>query len=216
MNQFCQDRDLLSIEPDVFVTAGFPGQELIRGTDGTISGTTFTSAAGNFVTAGIAIGMVLSITPSTGQAKSFEIISVDSATSMTVSILRADTDDQPTPCPPGSSLSYFIRTFGPQIGAVSATLAEKLRQLSEVAAISTADFADSAQLRYTTAHGTLASIFLARADNAAPFDANWIKAQYYRDQFNRLQLQLRLVTDSDASGAAESARSFGNIRLLRS
>ncbi len=216
MNQFCQDRDLLAIEPDVFVTAGFAGQELISGTDGTISGTTFTSPAGDFVTAGISGGMVVSITPSTGQAKSFEIISVESATSMTVSILRADTNDQPTPAPAGSSLSYFIRTFGPQIGGVSATLAEKLRQLSEVAGVSTADFADSAQLRYATAHGTLSAIFLARADNAAPFDANWIKAQYYRDQFSRLQLQLRLVTDTDGSGAAESARSFGNVRLIRS
>ncbi len=216
MNQFCHDRDLLAIEPDVFTTAGFAGQELISDSDGAISGTSFTSAAGDFVTTGIAAGMVVSITPSAGGARSYEIISVDSATSMTVSILRADTDDPATPPQAASGLSYSVRTFGPQIGGVSSTLAEKLRQLSEVAGVASADFADSAQLRYATAHGTLSSIFLARADNAAPFDANWIKAQYYREQFARLQLQLRLVTDTDANGAAETARTLGNVRLIRS
>ncbi len=216
MNQFCHDRDLLAIEPDVFLTAGFAGQELISSSDGAISGTTFTSATADLTAAGVATGMVLSLPSSSSQGKSFEIVSVDSATSMTVSILRADTDNQPTPPPAVTGSNYFVRTFAPQIGGVSTTLSEKLRQLSEVAGVSAADFADSSQLHYATAHGALAAIFLARADNAAPFDANWIKAQYYRDQFNRLQLQLRLVSDTDANGAAETSRTLGNIRLIRS
>ena len=216
MSDFCQDRDLLSIEPSVFVTAGFAGQELIAGLDGAISGTRFTSSGSDFVTAKVAAGMVLSISPAAGEGKSFEIVSVETATSLTISVLRADTDDQAIPPGNAASLKFHVRTFGPQIRGVSETLAEKLRQISEAAGVKAADFENSAQLRSSTAHGALASIFLARADNAAPSDANWIKAEYYRNHFRQLQLQLRLVVDSNADGSAELTRTLGNVRLHRS
>lgn len=216
MSNHCQDRDLLSIEPGIFINAGFPGQELSSGTDGAISGTTFTSQGSNFTAAKVQAGMVLSTyTTTSAEGKSFEITSIDSGTTLTISVLRTDCDDELIPPPSGSNLRFYVRTFGPQIQSVSTTLSEKLRQMAEVAGISTADFADSAQLRITTAHGVLASIFLACAENAAAFDANWIKAEYYRDQFRKLQIQLRLVVDSDGNGTAEQIRTLGNVTLRR-
>jgi hypothetical protein len=216
MNDFCQDRDLLAIEPTLFTSAGFAGQELLAGVNGVCSGTAFTSSGSNFTSAGIAAGMVLSVhTGSLAEGRSLEIISVTSATQLSVSLLRRDSDDVPIPPAAANPLSFAIRTFGPQIRLVSATLAEKLRQISEVSGIASADFADSAQLRAATAHGVLASVFLARADNAEPFDANWSKAEHYRRQFQTLQMQLRLAVDADGDGTAEQTRTLGNISLRR-
>ncbi|MBN1554231.1 MAG: hypothetical protein JXA11_05765 [Phycisphaerae bacterium] len=213
---FSQDRDLLCIEPIVFLSGDAIGRRLITGTDGAISGTTFTSAGSNFTSAGLEAGMVLcthDTIPAEGRA--WEILSVDSATTLTISVLRVDADAPPVAPPAGTDLSFYVRSFGPQIQSVSATLAEKLRQLSQVAGIASADFADSAQLRVTTAHGALAGIFLARADNARPHDANWIKAEFHRAEFLRCQDQLRLAVDADGDGVAEETRTLGNVYLKR-
>jgi len=216
MSDYCQDRDLLGIEPNVFTAASFASQQLAAGDDGVISGTTFSSPGADLVSAGVAAGMVLTTYSTTApEGRSCEIVSVDSPTTMTVSALRTDVAGDPVAPPAGSSLSYHVRTFGPQIRSVSATLSEKLRQLAEVAGLSTADFADSAQLRWTAAHGVLASIFLARADGAADDDAHWVKARYYRRLFGQLQVQLRLAVDADGDGIAEQTRTLGNVALKR-
>ena len=181
MDNFCQDRDLLGVEPRVFLDGGFPSQQLIAGGDGNLSGTTFTSATSDFQSAGLGAGMVLTTyTASAAEGNALEIVSVDSATSLTVSVLRADAESAAVAPPAGTGLNFHVRTFSPQIRGTSATLAEKLRQMIEVGGICAADFADSAQLRRTTCYGALSGIFVARAENAAPFDANWIKAEHYR------------------------------------
>jgi len=216
MNSFCQDRDLLGIEPVVFLAAGFPAQELLRGTGGVMSGTAFTSTAGGFVAAGVAPGMVLctyTATPSEGSA--CEIVSVDSSTHLTVSVLRADPSGAAVAPHAGTNLSFYIRAFAPQVRAVSDELSEKLRQLVEVSGVSAGDFADSAQLRFATACGTLAAIFTARAEGAQPCDPNWLKAEHYRREYRRLQLQLRLTVDADGDGLAERTRTLGNVTLRR-
>jgi len=216
MNDFCQDRDLLTLEPGVFLGAALAGQNLLTGTDGTFDATTFSSESSDFQTAGVESGGVLCVyatTPSEGLA--IEIVSVDSSTELTVSVLRSDPQGTPTPPPSGADLRFHIRTYRPQIRCLSESLAEKLRSMAEVQAVGTADFADSAQLRIATAHGVLAAIFVARAENAAENDANWIKAQHYRSEFARLQSQLRLAVDADGDGVAERTRALGNVNLRR-
>ncbi len=129
--------------------------------------------------------------------------------------LRASTDDAAIPPADQSGLSFFIRTYSAQIASVCSALGEKLRQASEVTALAATDFADSAQLRQVAAQATLADIFVARADNAQPTDANWIKAQHYRQLHRTLLLQLRLAVDADGNGLAEQTRSLGNVTLTR-
>ena len=215
MNAFCQDRDLLAIEPVIFF-GGPAGQQLAAGTDGELDGTAFTSDTADFVAAGAAGGMVLYVyasAPEEGSA--YEIVSVDSAAALTVSVLRGDPQTAPVAPPAGSKLSFHVRTYQPQIQSVSATLAEKLRQIAEVAGLAPAKFADSRQLRTAAAHGALASIFVARAHGARPIDANWIKAEHYRSLFRELQLQLRLAVDADGDGQAERTRTLGNVAMRR-
>jgi hypothetical protein len=123
MNQFCQDRDLLALEPGVFRGGGFITQQLAAGTDGAISGTTFTSAASNFVAAGVAADMVVTIfSAAASEGSAFEIVSVDSPTQLTVSVLRPEASG-PAIAPTVGGANFHVRTFGPQIQAVSRTLA---------------------------------------------------------------------------------------------
>jgi hypothetical protein len=217
MSQFCLDRDILSIEPVTYLGGGFASvQSLIAGSDGTLSGATFVSAASDFTATGVQAGMVLATTSTIlSEGSVWEILSVDSATQLTVSVLRSNPDAPAIAPPAANNLTFCVRTLAPRIADVSETLAEKLRHLAEVAGIDSADFADSAQLRHATACGTLAGVFLARADNARPDDANWIKAEHYRREFLQAQNHLRLAVDLDGDGTAESTRSLGNVTLRR-
>lgn len=214
---FCLDRDILSIEPVAYLGGGFDTiQELMQGSDGALSGCTFASAGSDFLASGVQAGMVLAASGGIiSEGTAYEIISVDSTTEMTVSILRSSPTAPPIAPPPRSDLTYSARTFAARIQDVSDTLAEKLRQIAEVAGIDSADFADSEQLRRATACGVLAASFLARASNARPDDANWIKAEHYRQEFMQLQNQLRLAVDIDGDGLAESTRTLGNVTLRR-
>lgn len=216
MTNDCKDRDLLAIEPDIFTGGGFDSQQMSAGTDGVISGTAFTSASADFTAANVQAGMVLCIYSTVpAEARSYEVISVDSATTLTVSILRADQDADATAPPAGTNLKYYINTFAPQISASQATLHEKLRQISEAEGIAAAEFADSSQLRKAVSLAALAAVFTARASNATDADANWVKAEFYRRGHVAAVSALRLARDIDGDGFAEQTRTLGNIALRR-
>jgi hypothetical protein len=215
MDQFCNDVDLLAIEPGIFLGGGRPGQLLAAGAGGGISGTAFTATGRDFVAAGVTPGMVLCVyTTSPSEGVAYEIIDV-AAGQLVISVLRAYPNQSAIAPPAATGLSWQIFTFAAQISGVCRTLAEKLRQFQEVGGIKCADFADSSQLRATAANGTIASIFVARAENAALSDANWIKAEYYRRQFIAMQLAVRLVVDIDGDGVAKQTRTLGNVTLRR-
>ncbi len=212
----CKDRDLLAIEPDVFTGGGFDSQQMAAGTGGAISGTTFTSILAGFAAANIQAGMVLCVYSTVpAEARCYEIISVDSSAALTVSVLRADRDAGAVAPPAGTDLKYYINTFAPQISVVEATLNEKLRQLGETDGISSAEFVDSSQLRKALALASLASVFTARASNAAADDANWVKAEFYRRQHVAAVGALRLAKDLDGDGFAEQTRTLSNVSLRR-
>ncbi len=215
MRRFCQDRDLLAVEPVMFLGGGFPARVPARGEDAEFSGTTFTSAASDFHAAGVAPGMVLTVyaaTPSEGLA--LEIISVDSTTTLTVSVLRASIEDEPV-APPADGEKFHIRSYDVRISRVSEALAETLRRMSEAAGISAAHFSDSSQLTATTCYGVLAECFTARSAGGSADDANWIKARHYRELFRSSRLGLRLAVDIDGDCVAERTRTLGNILLRR-
>ena len=217
MNEFCQDRDLLALEPAIFLGGSFVTQQLTGGGDGVSSGMTFTSASSDFVASGVQAGMVLTVydaAPSEGNA--FEIVSVNSATTLTVSILRADASIPPL-APRMSGRSFFVRTFRPQIQGVSRTLAEKIKLFAELCRVPAdkAAFADPDQLRSATACGALPGIYLARAASATPDDANWLKSEHYRQEFVRLQSQLRLAADTGPGPCGQQTHTLGNMLLRR-
>lgn len=215
METYCQDRDLLSIEPTIFLAGGLPAARLISGSGAQLAGTAFT-CSGDLLAAGLEGGMVLCVynsAPAEGAA--YEVVSVDSSTEMTVSVLRADVEAAAVAPPAQSNVSFIVQTYSAQIANVSARLGEKLREISQTAGVAAADFADSAQLRLAAAYGALADIFVARAENAERYDANWIKAEHYRSLHRQILTRTRLAVDIDGDGYAEQTRSLGNTTLRR-
>lgn len=218
MTDFCQDIDVMGIEPKVYLIGGLPGQTLVSGNNGQLAGATFTASGANFSAAKVEAGMVLCLyRENIAEGSAYEIVSVDSATQLTISVLRADRTSPAIPPAEaaGSGLSFLVRTLSPQIHRICAALSEKLRTIVESSPIASARFADSQQLHITAATGTLATIFLAMAEEAGQGDVNWLKAQNYRQQFAEMQNQLRLAIDADGDGTAEQTRTLGNVTLRR-
>src|SRR2546422_236762 len=86
---FCTDTDLLYWEPNLLSQVPFASQTLMVGT-GDLSGTSLVISSGSFVTNNIEAGQVVHLTgPVSG---CFPIVSVDSATQLTVSVLYQGID----------------------------------------------------------------------------------------------------------------------------
>src|SRR5437764_14839643 len=82
---YCTDVDLLHWEPNIFRDALFASQLLLSGT-GNLAGTTFTLASGSLVDAHVVPDEVIVLTGAV--AGSFPVVSIDSATQLTLSVLH--------------------------------------------------------------------------------------------------------------------------------
>ena len=80
---YCNDVDLLHWEPNIFRDALFASQLLISGT-GNLAGTSFTLASGSLTSAHVVPDEVIVL--SGALAGSFPIVSIDSATQLTLSV----------------------------------------------------------------------------------------------------------------------------------
>lgn len=216
MSEFCQDINILAVEPVAFLGGFFPpGIQPAGGNAGNISGILFTDINAAFVSAGVKAGMVLVTTQTIAEEGSaWEVISVDSETQLTISALRSK--GLLTPLPPGddSDLTWFVRSFIPQIAMVSAELSERFRRHSEAVGVEAEDFAESSELIASTASGVLAKVFRSAA-TAGKGDVNWLKAEHYSSEFEKLTGRLRLAVDVNGDGTAEQTRCLGNVRLRR-
>jgi hypothetical protein len=214
MTSFCSDRDLLALEPTVFLR-GTASQQFASGTDGTFASGVFSSATANLVAAGIAPGMILTTSETIpAEGVCYEILSVDSASTLTASILRTREEDPAIPPADATNLAWRIRTFAAHFADTSAALGEELRQRGEID-FDAADFVPSDQLRRLCAYGTLAAVFLGRCQRASGDDIHWIKAEHYRDEFRRQRNTLTLLADTNSDSEADASRSFGNVQLRR-
>lgn len=114
----CTDLDIAKQDYGLFsgLTGPFPTQVPAKGNNGQVSGTTFLASGQTFTSVGIDAGHVIYISDGVGNIDGvFEIVSVDSATQLTISIVRADPATAPIPVGTGSSLYFRVKTFAPQI-----------------------------------------------------------------------------------------------------
>jgi len=216
MTTQCTDRDLLALEPLLFLGAFGGPQQVAGGANGQLSGTTFTAAETDFDAAAVQDGMVLTTyDPARGPAegRTCEIVTVRTATQLEVSVLRVTTDS-PAVAPLSGGGRFFIRTWQPQIQAVHDALMERLRRALTAGRVHAGSFLPSPQLRQALACGTLAAIFVSRAQDGKSTDANWLKAEHYRREFERLSTSLQLTPDP-ADGPSGGVVALGNVTLRR-
>ncbi len=212
---FANDRRLLVLEPNLFRDVEFASALIASGTDGVLSGTSFTSASADFEAAGVDAGHVISLS-----SRAVEVIQRVSATELIVSLLRARVEDDPLPPPDGVAIVYTVRSFSPQIETVH-------RQVMRMAGIEP-DAADAAEGEATVeavlnademglveALGSLEMIFAAAASILADEPYLRLRAASYRERFASARQRVRVRLDLDGDGVSDVMRSLSAVQFVR-
>jgi hypothetical protein len=219
MNIFSSDIDILRYEPSLFGDLYFATQVLISGSGGEISGTTFSALNTDFNAAKIAAGMVIYLRSSDGAIDGvFEVVSVDSATQLTVSVLRADGQTEAVALQDAQDVSFRICTYQPQSNEVFLQLTQHFGLRPGVAdgRFSADDILDVSVLKQVSVYGVLSIIFATLAGRADETEENfWKKSKYYRQLFEKALQRCRICIDLGDDGVADSAAGGGSVRLLR-
>ena len=178
---FSNDRDLLLLEPNVFIDVPLLAQQRVQVSDGNLTGTTLTSASADFVSAKVGPGSVVLIA---GQLH--EVISRPDKHTLTVSLPRTSLAEAPISATVhGSGLSVTSRTFAPQASLVHDLLLTLLGiepgtthpTLNEDAIVSLG------QMSRLESLGTLERVYSAAAALVGDNDALYRRAREYRDRF---------------------------------
>ena len=219
MNSFSSDVDIMRYEPSLFGDLHFAGQVLVGGTGGEVSGTAFNAENADFSAAKIVTGMVVYLQSADDVIDgAFEIVSVDSTTQLTVSILRADGQDEAIALRDADNISYRICTYQPQSSEIFLQLTQHFGLKPGVAdgMYSADDILDGSVLRQVSVYGVLSIVFASLAGRSDDNEENfWKKSRYYRQLFEKALQRCRVCIDLGDDGITDSVRSGASVRLLR-
>jgi hypothetical protein len=213
---YCTDVDLLHWEPNIFRDAAFASQLQLSGS-GDLNGTTFTLDTGSLTTAHVAAHQVIVL--SGVIAGSYPIVSVESATQLTLSVMYdglfpESGPDVPSPVGTAIDLTYAIRTFWPQRKVVSDLLTRAAGIGPETDAPASAQIVNTEALRRRCVLGTLQMIYGALAAAAEPA-AFQTRADLYERLYRRALAQTRVHLDLDGDGREDATRLLSVLELKR-
>ncbi len=217
MVKFSSDVDILKYEPILFSELHLPWQVLASGTGATLAGTTLTVSDANFESAGVSPDGVAYLRSTDGLLDgAYEIVSVDSATQLTVSVLRSDTANTPVAPPAADDVTYRISTFEPQAGEAAFQLTEYfgIRPGDATSTITVDDIVDTEGLRRASAFLVIASVY-AMWTSRTDCETFWRKSLHYRQFFENARQRCHLSVDLGSDGVADITRVGGAIRLVR-
>jgi len=217
MLTFSTDSDILKYEPALFGELHLPGQVLAAGTGGQLSGTTFTASGADFVSAQVPAGGVIYLQSQDGLLDGgYEIASVDSATQLTISVIRANSEDELVAPPAATNITYRISTFAPQASDVTFALTEQLgiKPGNPASDIEAQDILDPDVLKRASVFAVISSVYAMLASKAS--DENfWKKSQHYQSLFEKARQRCRVGVDLDSDGSADVTITGGSGRLKR-
>jgi hypothetical protein len=215
--KFSNDVDVLKYEPVLFGELHLSSQVQASGTGATVSGTTLTAAEADFVAAGIEAGGVVYLRSPEGSLDgAYEIVSVDSPTQLTVSVLRADST-QPSVAPPvGSDVSYRISTLAPQAVDAAFQLTEHfgIQPGNPASSISIDHLMDTEGLRRTSVLLVISNVYATWANRTAG-ECFFRKSLLYQQLFAKARQRCHLSVDLGSDGVADINRVGGVVRLVR-
>jgi len=217
MVKFSYDADILKYEPTLFGELHLPWQVLAEGNSGIVSGTTFTASGADFIAAKICSGGVVYLRDSSLTIDgAYEIVSVDSATQLTISVLRACNEDEAVEPPQASDVYYRISTFDPQASEAAYALTEyfNVKPGAPASDIDVSDILDVEVLRRASVFAVISSVYamLAGRNDDEGF---WKKSNYYRKCFENARSRARVSIDAGDDGIADRTSHGGAIRLTR-
>lgn len=219
MNSFSDDRDILKYEPMLFTDLYMAGQVLVKGAAGTLSGTTFSKTGAGFISAGVKAGHVIFLSSSVmGISAGFEIVSVDSETELTISILRSDVSGNAiSPNSDETDYQYRIATFDPQAKEIMFQLTQyySIAPGNPDSDYSADDLLDSNVLRQMSTFGIISLVYASKATGLDQEDAYWDKSHYYGRKFAQARARCRVDIDLGSDGVKDLTRYAGSPKLLR-
>ena len=217
MVSFSNDADVLKYEPILFGELYLPWQVLSSGTGGELSGTTFTASGADFVSAQVSAGGAVYLQSADGSLDgAYEIVSVDSSTQLSVSVIRSDSDDSGIAPPAATDISYRISTYGPQASEIGFQLTEYfgIRPGNPASDIDVEDVLDTDVLRRASVFAVISSVYAMLASKAK--DENfWKKSLHYQKLFEKARERCRLSIDTGSDGVADVTRVGASVRLVR-
>ena len=214
---FSNDVDILKYEPILFGELHLPWQVLAAGTGGALSGATFTASGADFVAAHVSAGGVAYLQASDGSLDgAYEIVSVDSATQLSISVVRSDSSE-PTVAPTSATdISYRISTFGPQANEVAFQLTEYfgINPGNPASEIAIEDVLDTSVLRLPSVFSVISNVYAMLASKSR--DENyWSKSLYYQKLSAEARGRCRLSIDAGSDGVADVTKLGASGRLMR-
>jgi len=219
MNSFSSDVDILKYEPSLFGDLHFASQVFTNGTGGEVSRTAFNAPNADFNAAKITAGMVIYLQSANGVIDgAFEIVSVDGAAQLTVSVLRADGQTEAIALQDAEDVNYRICTYQPQSSEVFLQLTQHFGLRPGVAdgIYGVDDILDVSVLRQVSVYGVLSIVFATLAGRADENEENfWKKSKHYRELYEKALQRCRVCIDLGDDGVADSVRSGASLRLLR-
>jgi hypothetical protein len=216
---YCTDIDLLHYEPSIFRDAAFASQLLMAGT-GNLAGTAFTIASGSFIDEHVAAQQVLALEGAV--AGCYPIVSVDSATQLTVSIMHEGLFPESgagvaSPIGTATGLAFAVRSFWPQRQVVSALLDRAAGIGPDAVAdeLAAAEVLNVSALRRACALGTLQMIYSALAAAAADPSNLTVRAEMYERMYRRALAGATVEIDVDGDGRGDLTRVLSVVELRR-
>jgi hypothetical protein len=217
MVSFSNDADILKYEPILFGELHLTGQVLATGTGGVLNGTTFTASGADFVSAQVAAGCVIYLQTTDGLLDgAYEIVSVDSATQLTISVIRSGSDDTAVAPPSASEISHRVSTFEQQASEVGFQLTEYygIKPGNPESIYSADDVLDTTVLKRTSVFGVISIVYAMLASKAKD-DNFWKKSLHYQRLFEKARERCRLSIDIGSDGVADLTRDGASVRMVR-
>lgn len=218
MDTFSTDTDLMKFEPNVFGSWFLSSQVLCGGENGIVAGTQFIASGVDFVASGIQPGNIIWLQSADESLKgAFEIVETLDATHLTVSVVRINEQQSPTPVGAVSGLTWRIVTYAPQAYEVLWQISQRLG-LSPGAAGADFDVDDILNpdtLRQASVFGTLVLIFEALYEGADGQDIFDVKNQHYRMRYAEAVARVRVKLDTDDDTNADRSLRPDVICLVR-
>jgi hypothetical protein len=217
MVKFCSDVDIARYEPILFGELYLRWQKLASGQDGELSGTGFTSEGADFIGAGVEAGGVIYLQSAEGTVEGlFEIVSVDSQTQLTVSVIRADVNADSVVSEEGSGLLYRISTLKPQIAEAGFRLTESIgiRPGNPTGRFGIEDISDASGLRLLSVFSVISAVYGSLAGERGN-EGFWQKSLYYRKEFDKVRQNCRIGFDELGDGSTEVVLEGGTVKFYR-
>ncbi|MHC5165900.1 MAG: hypothetical protein ACYSOI_11315 [Planctomycetota bacterium] len=194
MLSFSSDVDLAKFEPGVFGSWFLSSQVLCGGANGIVAGTQFTASGVDFTAAQAAAGGVIYLESADGAIKgAFEIVSVDDATHLTVSVLRVNNEQAAIP-----------------VGSASGRLSPGCESQQSIE-----DIVNAEPLRAASIFGVLAMVFESLYTGDANQTVLVEKKEHYQWRYDRELEQLTVRVDTNDDGSTDKSITPSVVKMQR-